>query len=122
FRYPQQPPSGHRPTCSSNLLSHPNLEAPTERRTKLRSDMDFTHSTYFAGAPPYQLVGVQVPPLTPAHSNSVASDEFNTTSSPVGCVRGPRPKRTGRREEMEGGKLRNSTLPAVGLEYGSSAF
>ncbi|KAK4242032.1 hypothetical protein C8A03DRAFT_40601 [Achaetomium macrosporum] len=44
--------------------------------------MDYTHTTYFAGAPPYQFMGSHVPPLTPAHSNSVASDDFNTTSPP----------------------------------------
>ncbi|KAL2260739.1 hypothetical protein VTK26DRAFT_5172 [Humicola hyalothermophila] len=44
--------------------------------------MNYTHPTYFPGAPPYQFMGAQVPPLTPAHSNSVASDEFNSTSSP----------------------------------------
>lgn len=46
--------------------------------------MDYTHSSFFAGAPPYQFMGAQVPPLTPSHSNSVASEDFNTTSPPVG--------------------------------------
>ncbi|KAL2020226.1 hypothetical protein VTK56DRAFT_8652 [Thermocarpiscus australiensis] len=44
--------------------------------------MDFTNTAYFPGAPPYQLMGAHIPPLTPAHSNSVASEDFNTTSSP----------------------------------------
>jgi len=42
--------------------------------------MDFSHN-YFAGAQPYQFMGI--PPLTPSHSNSAASDDFNTTSPPV---------------------------------------
>jgi AP-1-like factor len=42
--------------------------------------MDFTHTPYFAGAQPYQFIGI--PPLTPSHSNSVASEDFNTTSPP----------------------------------------
>lgn len=50
--------------------------------------MDFTHGAYFQGGPPYQfpVVGAHLPPLTPAQSNSVASEEFNNTSSPVCCV------------------------------------
>ena len=49
--------------------------------------MDYTHSSnFFPGAPPYQFMGAQVAPLTPSHSNSVASEDFNTTSPPVGCV------------------------------------
>ncbi|KAK3900861.1 hypothetical protein C8A05DRAFT_35481 [Staphylotrichum tortipilum] len=45
--------------------------------------MDYTHSTsFFPGAPPYQFMGAQVAPLTPSHSNSVVSDDFNTTSPP----------------------------------------
>ncbi|KAK1758420.1 fluconazole resistance protein 3 [Echria macrotheca] len=42
--------------------------------------MDFTHTAYFPGAQPYQFIGI--PPLTPSHSNSVASEDFNTTSPP----------------------------------------
>ncbi|KAK3336851.1 hypothetical protein B0T19DRAFT_437565 [Cercophora scortea] len=42
--------------------------------------MDYTHPAYFTGAQPYQFMGI--PPLTPSHSNSAASDEFNNTSSP----------------------------------------
>ncbi|KAK3383557.1 hypothetical protein B0T24DRAFT_53632 [Lasiosphaeria ovina] len=42
--------------------------------------MDFTHATYFPTAQPYPFIGI--PPLTPSHSNSVASDDFNTTSPP----------------------------------------
>lgn len=52
------------------------------------SDMDYTHPNFFSGAPPYQFIGAQVPPLTPSHSNSVASEDFNTTSPPVGCAPG----------------------------------
>jgi hypothetical protein len=48
--------------------------------------MDYTHTAYFPGAPPYQFMGSAIPPLTPSHSNSVASDEFNTTSPPVGSA------------------------------------
>ncbi|KXX82605.1 Fluconazole resistance protein 3 [Madurella mycetomatis] len=44
--------------------------------------MDYTHTAYFPGAPPYQFMGSHIPPLTPAPTNSVASDEFNTTSPP----------------------------------------
>ncbi|KAK0669546.1 hypothetical protein QBC41DRAFT_223650 [Cercophora samala] len=43
--------------------------------------MDFTHTAYFGGSQPYQFMGIP-PPLTPAHSTSVASDDFNTTSPP----------------------------------------
>ncbi|KAK4164164.1 hypothetical protein QBC43DRAFT_211128 [Cladorrhinum sp. PSN259] len=43
--------------------------------------MDFTHTAYFAGAQPYQFMPMA--PLTPSHSTSVASDDFNTTSPPV---------------------------------------
>ena len=44
--------------------------------------MDFTHAAYFPGAQPYQFIGV--PPLTPSHTNSVASgsEDYNTTSPP----------------------------------------
>jgi hypothetical protein len=48
--------------------------------------MDYSHSNFFQGGPPYQFMGAHVAPLTPSHSNSVASDDFNTTSPPVGCV------------------------------------
>ncbi|KAL2758548.1 hypothetical protein ACRALDRAFT_2099629 [Sodiomyces alcalophilus JCM 7366] len=44
--------------------------------------MDFTHQ-YYANSQPYQYMGIQ--PLTPSHSNSAASDDFNnnpTTSPP----------------------------------------
>ena len=52
--------------------------------------MDYSNTAYFQGAPPYQQFGgTHISPLTPAHSNSVASDEFNNTSSPVGCVPTP---------------------------------
>ncbi|KAL2125920.1 hypothetical protein VTI74DRAFT_2246 [Chaetomium olivicolor] len=43
--------------------------------------MDYSQ-TYFPGAPPYQFMPTQVPPLTPAHSNSVVSEDFTTTSPP----------------------------------------
>ena len=58
--------------------------------------MDYTHSSsFFPGAPPYQFMGAQVTPLTPSHSNSVASEDFNTTSPPVGCVSSlPEPRHT----------------------------
>lgn len=42
--------------------------------------MDFSQQ-YFAQAQPYQFMGI--PPLTPSHSNSAGSDDFNTTSPPV---------------------------------------
>ncbi|WYZ39198.1 hypothetical protein EsH8_III_001112 [Colletotrichum jinshuiense] len=41
--------------------------------------MDFSQQ-YFAQAQPYQFMGI--PPLTPSHSNSAGSDDFNTTSPP----------------------------------------
>ncbi|KAK6224946.1 bZIP transcription factor [Colletotrichum tabaci] len=41
--------------------------------------MDFSHQ-YFAQTQPYQFMGI--PPLTPSHSNSAGSDDFNTTSPP----------------------------------------
>lgn len=49
--------------------------------------MDYTHAAYFQGAqqfPPH-FMGIHGPPLTPSHSNSAGSDDFNTTSPPVGC-------------------------------------
>ncbi|KAJ4420849.1 AP-1-like transcription factor [Neurospora sp. IMI 360204] len=42
--------------------------------------MDYTNPAYFAGAgtqPPYHFIGI--PPLTPSHSNSAASDDFNAS-------------------------------------------
>ncbi|KAI1079666.1 hypothetical protein F5B20DRAFT_160173 [Whalleya microplaca] len=39
--------------------------------------MDFSH-TFYSGAQPYQFIGI--PPLTPSHSNSATSDEFNNHS------------------------------------------
>lgn len=42
--------------------------------------MDFSHPAYFGAGQPYQFVGI--PPPTPSHSNSAASDDFNTTSPP----------------------------------------
>ncbi|KAI1391921.1 uncharacterized protein F4822DRAFT_109314 [Hypoxylon trugodes] len=39
--------------------------------------MDFSH-TFYGGANPYHFIGI--PPLTPSHSNSAASDEFNNHS------------------------------------------
>ncbi|KAK4125056.1 hypothetical protein N657DRAFT_679842 [Parathielavia appendiculata] len=44
--------------------------------------MDYTHTTFFPGAPPYQFVGAHHVPLTPSQSNSVASEDYNATSSP----------------------------------------
>jgi hypothetical protein len=45
--------------------------------------MDYSHTagTFFPGAPPYQFMGAQVP-LTPSHTNSVASDDFSANRSP----------------------------------------
>jgi hypothetical protein len=49
--------------------------------------MDYSHTSFFAGAPPpYQFMGGAQVPLTPSHSNSVASEDFNTTSPPVGFM------------------------------------
>ncbi|KAL8380640.1 hypothetical protein RB595_005083 [Gaeumannomyces hyphopodioides] len=42
--------------------------------------MDYSQATYFPGAQPYQFVGM--PPLTPSHSTSGPSEDFNTTSPP----------------------------------------
>lgn len=42
--------------------------------------MDYTNPTYFAGAgaqPPYHFIGIA--PLTPSHSNSASSDDFNAS-------------------------------------------
>ncbi|KAL2269444.1 hypothetical protein VTJ83DRAFT_1628 [Remersonia thermophila] len=44
--------------------------------------MDYTHTTYFPGASPYQFMGGAQVPLTPSHSNSVASDDFSNRSPP----------------------------------------
>jgi AP-1-like factor len=44
--------------------------------------MDYSHTTFFPGAPPYQFMGAAQVPLTPSHSNSVASEDYNNTSSP----------------------------------------
>ncbi|KAL0937656.1 bZIP transcription factor [Colletotrichum truncatum] len=41
--------------------------------------MDYSQQ-YFAQTQPYQFMGI--PPLTPSHSNSAGSDDFNTTSPP----------------------------------------
>jgi len=46
--------------------------------------MDYSHAAYFSGSQPYQFIGI--PPLTPSHSNSAASEEFNTTSPPVSSL------------------------------------
>ncbi|KAH6630215.1 hypothetical protein B0J18DRAFT_93300 [Chaetomium sp. MPI-SDFR-AT-0129] len=43
--------------------------------------MDYSQHAFFPGAPPYQFMGPQVP-LTPSHSNSVASEDFKTSSPP----------------------------------------
>lgn len=43
--------------------------------------MDFTPH-FFAANQPYQFT-IGIPPLTPSHSNSAASEDFNTTSPPV---------------------------------------
>lgn len=42
--------------------------------------MDFSQ-TFYGGAHPYHFIGI--PPLTPSHSNSAASDEFNNHSPHV---------------------------------------
>ncbi|KAH8884318.1 hypothetical protein GQ53DRAFT_829978 [Thozetella sp. PMI_491] len=45
--------------------------------------MDYTqHASYFAGAPAYHPQFMSMPPLTPSHSNSAGSEDFNTTSPP----------------------------------------
>ncbi|KAK8110057.1 bzip transcription factor [Apiospora kogelbergensis] len=43
--------------------------------------MNFSHPFYGQNQPSYQFIGI--PPLTPSHSNSAASDEFNNQSPPV---------------------------------------
>lgn len=48
--------------------------------------MDYSHAAYFAGAPaqaPYHQFPLNITPLTPSHSNSAGSDDFNNTSPPV---------------------------------------
>lgn len=49
--------------------------------------MDYTNPVYFAGAgaqPPYHFLGI--PPLTPSHSNSAVSDDFNNASPQVSSM------------------------------------
>lgn len=41
--------------------------------------MDYSHP-YFGAGQPYQFIGI--PPLTPSHSNSAGSEDYNTTSPP----------------------------------------
>ena len=43
--------------------------------------MNFSHPFYGQNQPSYQFIGI--PPLTPSHSNSAASEEFNNQSPPV---------------------------------------
>ncbi|KAL2161199.1 hypothetical protein VTH06DRAFT_8418 [Thermothelomyces fergusii] len=43
--------------------------------------MDYTHTAFFTGAPSYQFMAAPVP-LTPSHSNSVASDDSSAKSPP----------------------------------------
>lgn len=48
--------------------------------------MDYSHAAYFAGAPPqppYNQFPMSITPLTPSHSNSTGSDDYNNTSPPV---------------------------------------
>lgn len=48
--------------------------------------MDYSHAAYFAGAPaqaPFHQFPMSITPLTPSHSNSAGSDDFNNTSPPV---------------------------------------
>ena len=66
--------------------------------------MDYSHAAaYFSGSQPYQFIGI--PPLTPSHSNSAASEDFNTTSPPVSpsCIgrghKGDRGGKDGSEEE-----------------------
>lgn len=44
--------------------------------------MDYSTQFQFAGAQPYTSF-MPIQPLTPSHSQSAASDEFNNTSPPV---------------------------------------
>lgn len=49
-----------------------------------RANMDYSQAAYFAGAQaPYHQFPINIPPLTPSHSNSAGSEDFNTTSPPV---------------------------------------
>jgi hypothetical protein len=73
---------------ASGAQSSPSDKAPPTRL----ATMDFSHPAYFSNPQPYQFIGI--PPLTPSHSNSAASDDFNTTSPPVsdepqGSLSGP---------------------------------
>lgn len=49
--------------------------------------MDYSHAAYFAGPPqqsaPYHQFPLGITPLTPSHSNSAGSEDFNNTSPPV---------------------------------------
>ncbi len=50
--------------------------------------MDYTtHASYYPGPQAYHPQFMAMPPLTPSHSNSAASEEFNNTSPPVSAGR-----------------------------------
>ena len=66
--------------------------------------MDYSHAAYFSGSQPYQFIGI--PPLTPSHSNSAASEEFNTTSPPVS----PAPPAV---EREDGRRSSSETIPSL---------
>lgn len=52
--------------------------------------MDYSQAAYFAGAQaPYHQFPINIPPLTPSHSNSAGSEDFNTTSPPVSPQKQP---------------------------------
>ncbi|EPE04652.1 bzip transcription factor [Ophiostoma piceae UAMH 11346] len=46
--------------------------------------MDFSHQFFAGNHQPFQQQFIGIPPLTPSHSNSAASDDYTTTSPPEG--------------------------------------
>lgn len=91
--------------------------------------MDFTHAAFYQGAqqfPPH-FMGIHGPPLTPSHSNSAGSDDFNTTSPPVGCPQrcsfvareeGRHTARTQRNQSF----MYNTYIPSLSLAFSAFLF
>ncbi|KAI0020641.1 hypothetical protein F4780DRAFT_357375 [Xylariomycetidae sp. FL0641] len=82
-----QPPNTTTPLLPSSFSLASSVELPAFvdflRSSEPHSPgptMDFSH-TYYGGAQPYHFIGI--PPLTPSHSNSAASEDFNNQSPHV---------------------------------------
>lgn len=82
-------PFATRKQPNPSVPSPPLPVAPTSKSTVLKPRdasaqaaaapiMNFSHQ-YYGGAQPYSFIGI--PPLTPSHSHSAGSDEFNNTNS-----------------------------------------